>query len=181
MTKFIGSVALAAMIALLSSPAHAVVVQYTITFNDPAGPPTGGMGTLTLNEATVGNLNENAPTAGEGFTGTVDGIPFTINSSSFNQWSINLQNGTFNNLQLVSAANFGVKGIDFLATSGGNSWQIQVTQESPLVSSGTFSIGAPTVITAPVPETATWAMMILGFLGLGFMAYRRTSGTLCLA
>lgn len=27
-----------------------------------------------------------------------------------------------------------------------------------------------------VPEPATWAMMILGFLGLGFVAYRRRSG-----
>jgi hypothetical protein len=28
---------------------------------------------------------------------------------------------------------------------------------------------------AAVPETATWAMMILGFAGVGFMAYRRRS------
>jgi len=30
-------------------------------------------------------------------------------------------------------------------------------------------------LTAPVPEPATWAMMVLGFLGVGFMAYRRKS------
>ena len=28
---------------------------------------------------------------------------------------------------------------------------------------------------AAVPEPSTWAMMILGFAGLGFMAYRRKS------
>jgi hypothetical protein len=28
---------------------------------------------------------------------------------------------------------------------------------------------------AAVPEPATWAMMILGFAGVGFIAYRRTS------
>ena len=28
-------------------------------------------------------------------------------------------------------------------------------------------------LTAAVPEPSTWAMMILGFLGVGFMAYRR--------
>jgi hypothetical protein len=28
---------------------------------------------------------------------------------------------------------------------------------------------------APVPEPSTWAMMILGFSGIGFMAYRRKS------
>jgi hypothetical protein len=34
--------------------------------------------------------------------------------------------------------------------------------------SGTFNISA-------VPETSTWAMMILGFVGIGFVAYRRQS------
>jgi hypothetical protein len=29
-----------------------------------------------------------------------------------------------------------------------------------------------------VPEPSTWAMMILGFLGLGFLAYRRKNGPL---
>jgi PEP-CTERM motif len=34
--------------------------------------------------------------------------------------------------------------------------------------------GGPIDITvAPVPEPSTWAMMILGFAGVGFMAYRR--------
>jgi len=28
-----------------------------------------------------------------------------------------------------------------------------------------------------VPEPSTWAMMILGFVGLGFMAYRRKNST----
>jgi PEP-CTERM motif len=31
-------------------------------------------------------------------------------------------------------------------------------------------------VTSAVPEPSTWAMMILGFFGLGFMAYRRKSG-----
>jgi PEP-CTERM motif len=30
-------------------------------------------------------------------------------------------------------------------------------------------------ISAAVPEPSTWAMMILGFTGVGFMAYRRKS------
>ena len=28
-------------------------------------------------------------------------------------------------------------------------------------------------LTAAIPEPATWAMMILGFFGVSFMAYRR--------
>jgi hypothetical protein len=167
MLRIITATAFAAAIALVTSPAQAVVVQYNMTFNDPPGAPTGGSGLLTLNETSLGNLNENAPTVGESFVGTVDGIAFTINSSSFSQWSINLQNGIFNNLQLVSAHNNNVAGIDFLATSGGAQWQIQVTQSGPIVSNGTFAIAAA------VPEPSTWAMMILGFVGIGFMACRR--------
>lgn len=35
---------------------------------------------------------------------------------------------------------------------------------------GSFSVRA-------IPEASTWAMMLLGFLGVGFVAYRRKSGT----
>jgi hypothetical protein len=34
------------------------------------------------------------------------------------------------------------------------------------------NVGAPE-LQAAVPEPGTWAMMILGFAGVGFMAYRR--------
>ena len=30
-------------------------------------------------------------------------------------------------------------------------------------------------VAAAVPEPSTWAMIILGFLGLGYLAYRRKS------
>jgi hypothetical protein len=36
-------------------------------------------------------------------------------------------------------------------------------------------------ISSAVPEVSTWAMMILGFCGLGFMAYRRRNAALPLA
>ena len=36
-------------------------------------------------------------------------------------------------------------------------------------------------VTAAVPEASTWAMMILGFAGVGFMAYRRRNQTVALA
>jgi hypothetical protein len=49
-----------------------------------------------------------------------------------------------------------------------------------VVDNGTFS-ASPVNLTAPVPEPSTWAMMILGFLGIGFMTYRRKSGALRVA
>jgi hypothetical protein len=38
---------------------------------------------------------------------------------------------------------------------------------------GTGSFSGTLTISSAVPEPSTWAMMILGFCGLGFMAYRR--------
>ncbi|PYJ69955.1 MAG: hypothetical protein DME75_10120 [Verrucomicrobia bacterium] len=31
-------------------------------------------------------------------------------------------------------------------------------------------------VTSAVPEPSTWAMLILGFVGVGFIAYRRRNG-----
>jgi hypothetical protein len=37
----------------------------------------------------------------------------------------------------------------------------------------TFRTYSDTAFTGAVPEPSTWAMMILGFAGVGFLAYRR--------
>jgi len=51
------------------------------------------------------------------------------------------------------------------------------TLSNPTFVPGTYGINGDSVtitdITAAVPEPATWAMMIFGFTGVGFMAYRR--------
>jgi len=56
---------------------------------------------------------------------------------------------------------------------------------SPFQFTGTYTIGADsgsgTFNIAAVPESSTWAMMLLGFAGLGFMGYRRKSNLLRLA
>jgi len=38
-----------------------------------------------------------------------------------------------------------------------------------------FALGPIEFSASAVPEPSTWAMMLLGFLGLGFVAYRRKS------
>ena len=38
---------------------------------------------------------------------------------------------------------------------------------------GALSTTAAAIVAPAVPEPSTWAMMILGFAGIGFMAYRR--------
>ena len=58
--------------------------------------------------------------------------------------------------QVTSAAQFGVKLEDFTGSANDTYFK-------------NFTVSS-------VPEPGTWAMMILGFMGVGFMAYRRKSG-----
>jgi hypothetical protein len=44
-----------------------------------------------------------------------------------------------------------------------------------LAGSGGAFFATVSTVTPAVPEPSTWAMMILGFAGIGFMAYRRKS------
>jgi PEP-CTERM motif len=154
-------------------PAQAsVIVSYALTFNDPdgAGPLTGGSGTFKINVPSVpGSLNfgANSPDF-VSLTATVDGFSFNVLASDIN--SVGFSNGTLNNLSLQTPQ--GAAGTPYLQMSGPSFWRIGDVQHSDFVSSGVFSIGTP-VVTA-VPEPSTWAMMILGFLGIGFMMYRRS-------
>ena len=61
-------------------------------------------------------------------------------------------------------------GIVLEMLSQGPAFLFQLEENSGIVASGaTF-----TAVSA-VPEPSTWVMMILGFCGLGFMAYHRKS------
>jgi len=59
------------------------------------------------------------------------------------------------------------------------SYYLEVSGTSPSLSGNskiTLNVAGAT-ITQGVPEPSTWAMMVLGFLGVGFIAYRRKSST----
>jgi PEP-CTERM motif len=99
---------------------------------------------------------------------TVDGYSFNINLANYSQWHIDLAGGVFNNLGLTPAINYGVANTIFLDTYGGSNggiYDLGRTQNSDLVTSTPFTIALA------VPEPSTWAMLILGFAGIGFMAY----------
>jgi hypothetical protein len=53
--------------------------------------------------------------------------------------------------------------------------------KDPQNASGGNSLAGQFEIAAAVPEPSTWAMMIVGFCGLGFMSYRRKNNALRLA
>ena len=50
---------------------------------------------------------------------------------------------------------------------------IDVTFGYTLIADGSGGFGFDLAVGGAVPEPSTWAMMILGFCGLGYLAYRR--------
>jgi hypothetical protein len=59
---------------------------------------------------------------------------------------------------------------DLVATGTSTDLQIHGRQDPSFITFANLSV---TTAVAAVPEPSTWAMMILGFCGLGFMAYRK--------
>jgi len=67
--------------------------------------------------------------------------------------------------------NTGITGKDFLEINGTFG---QGTVIAPYIAPDLFTSWTNTgVVTGAVPEPSTWAMMILGFAGVGYLAYRR--------
>jgi hypothetical protein len=187
----------AAMVfAGLSANARAdVIYQYVgpdfVTVQGPYTTSEQLTGSVTFSSALPDNLNflgHPQTVAPESFSFS-DGVE-TISSTSPNllgnvfqfrtdasgqitNWNINIAQGT----STVSSIVF--------SSSLGDDLVITQTCTSGLISNGcdtaTTAIVAESSNTspsdwsqvAPVPEPSTWAMMILGFAGVGFMAYRR--------
>jgi hypothetical protein len=105
----------------------------------------------------------------------VDGQNFTINNANLGSNGY-IQTGTSGQLYSLTvneAVPTGVpSGTDYLSvyTSSAN---VYSTPYGSGVASVNFTINGPLV--AAVPEPSTWAMMILGFCGVGIMAHRRKS------
>jgi PEP-CTERM motif len=84
-------------------------------------------------------------------------------ATEFNKLTFEIQNMQVANLEALEGTNLWFAS-DIWNTNGGGAG---VTGNVAAVS-GPNSVGS-------VPEPSTWAMMILGFFGIGFMAYRRKS------
>ena len=67
-------------------------------------------------------------------------------------------------------ANSGSELISYIYLDVDGGWSQSGNTQQALLNNFTVN---DQVMTAPVPEPSTWAMMILGFAGVGFLAYRR--------
>jgi len=98
------------------------------------------------------------------FWGSVD----TYNTITFNDGT------SFTGAQIIGLSPTGCQTsslcnafVTFIAGPGG------ITSFDLTSSSNAFEVDSFTTQVRGVPEASTWAMIILGFMGVGFMAYRR--------
>jgi hypothetical protein len=173
--------------ALAHLPQPGTSFSGTITFTTtPTGTVSPDGTHADWNDATITSIHLNGdpamwlhePDASDGTitvdnSATLDSLVFTGPLASDQRFTITLQEYGANPtalssvfppsdppaLALLDVATFEVSNRDLNATAGG------------------FSSGPITLLTGPpitpVPEPSTWAMMLLGFLGLGFLAHRR--------
>jgi phospholipase/lecithinase/hemolysin len=173
MRKSLAALAMAAMLGLPSA-ASAAIYNFSFTPNIVFfGGATTGSGTFTTLDTpmTVGGQ-----TAFEiiSISGTVNGSAITAPT--------NVANG-YGNYFTTGPSFLDGTGITFKTTANGGQNTIMFFNQS---SNGIYRVNtqsngsseyvnASSTLVAAVPEPSTWAMMILGFVGLGFVAYRRKS------
>ena len=192
---FLGAAAVAA--ALASTPAQAVV---TYTYTTSGCFTNGSCTNFSQNPSTPGSFGSLGGLSFNGINPSVnDSTPNSINLGSMTVQNIFSDNPSANffDLDVVftapgnGSATFsaalqgeivfftgGIIDINFgpgeTVTSSDGSFKLTVNDLflSSLNPSGEIT-GTITDSVAAVPEPSTWAMMILGFFGIGFLGYRR--------
>jgi hypothetical protein len=162
---------LGAMVATLATPSRAdVVYDYTISNGSltPSGTLTGTL-SFDASTSTVTNVNIQA-----GIYGSFTDVQFASQSGSDlflelgqspSNYTFDLMLNNFINLSSGQPVTIDSSFVSLTLPAQCNNFGCVAPQ---VYSSGTLSVAA-------VPEPSTWAMMILGFAGVGFMAYRRKS------
>ena len=158
LAAIVGAIVMLAL-PISSKPAEAVVYNLTLD-------PVFGMGG-------TGILQVNNPPADGAFVIPNAAVPvfdISIGSSVFHLADdlalITFVGGNLFNINLLT------NNPAFLALGGGFLFdQLGFVYDGPGLEGG---VGVINVAVAAVPEASTWAMMILGFAGVGFIAYRRS-------
>jgi hypothetical protein len=177
--------ALAFALAPVDSARADVVYTYEgPTFGNKAPNPFAGddvTGTVTLEEALGANHSLSAPVIVESFSFTAGDVTITNDTArpattfefatdaagNITNWVVTVDHtGAGGSIHTWNAPVFGMND--------------QVAIGSNFATTGGLNEAGEWTMTAAVPEPSTWAMMILGFAGIGFMAYRRTQNGLAL-
>jgi hypothetical protein len=139
-------------------------VTYTLSLSGPLV----GSGTLEITDGPVptGPTSTLSPP-----TNDITTLTITITEGS-KQFQFNLLNSNFNGLEFQGGALWDITAGPVVI--GSASLSINGTTATFFDSATQVSaIETVTATIAPVPEPSTWAMLLLGFAGLGLMASRR--------
>jgi len=134
-----------------------------------------------IDASTAGTGTLNVFVTASGLTAPIGSIPFqsafTVNTLTpgwtvLEQTFISSANALFGG-SLLDATSFGAIGTNVLTALGvTGAGPYSITAEYTITALGSGSSNA-TINVSAVPEPATWAMMLLGFVGLGF-AFRQS-------
>jgi hypothetical protein len=170
----LAAIALAA--AQIPSRADASTVTYNLVLTATSGPESGS-GSFTVTTPTPSTSFD---TVGNGLTA----MTFTIDSMTFNLLNSTSAGVGFNNNglgtpEIINTINYTGQNDSFVfqLSAGGFGYTFTDSANNNLSSKGTIVA----TLAPAVPEPATWAMMILGFAGVGFMTYRRKQNGAALA
>jgi hypothetical protein len=131
-----------------------------------------GGGYSASGEFTTGDVG--SPYTVTAITGTADGFAITGISpfaSADQQLNYPASGGSYADFSGISFTN--ANGVSYNLSNYGSAPNDLLVSTLDPGGNGCCQIALDMTVTAAVPEPSTWAMMILGFCGLGFMAYRR--------
>jgi hypothetical protein len=167
-SKVVALLAAGLVASLISNPAKAATVDLTLLFELVGSNTVIGTGTLIANGV---NLTGNTSNASPGFS--VSEFDATVNSHYVNFLghfsSIQFTNGVLTEINAQASTTplnnptvtIGAAGLAFT----------YFFNADPQINEG----GTIVAVSAAVPEASTWAMIILGFFGIGLVARRKPS------
>jgi hypothetical protein len=159
------------------------------TFNAPGATTvtgTVGIGGPEVDFTSANGLLETNTGAATIFTASgalLSQLTFTLLSGSFTAAEFNLENGSIKALDITLWASDGTSKVVSITNANGSNVFDIIGTAGETYTGASFTTTAPNgfadfkqlrlVLAAPVPEPATWGMMLLGFAGIG-MALRRS-------
>jgi hypothetical protein len=196
--KTLFAVANFAFFGVMGVPAHAGLVNPTSTvdifFGSQSSQPDGSQ---VFNAGTPGPFSLSAPIPPTNLHNTE---PFNVAANAgfwFTDTQVTIYNNSggtpadafggdfttfdfiFTNENITGVSIDGLSSSDFLPATltllGQNEFKVDIGTGVDPAFLSTLVIDVTTGGVSAVPEPSTWAMMILGFCGMGFMAFRRQS------
>jgi PEP-CTERM motif len=171
-------------ITAIAVPAQAATVTFDWTLAGPVtslggfGTPGSGAGTFTVTTganadiiaAMTGEIDGNAVTLLPQGTDGSDNLLFPIGTSFTGGMSV----VDLDTSGIAVSTTLG----DYHIFGAGSPFSIGTVSGNDIDEVGPGGFGVGTLAVSAVPEPSTWAMMILGFAGIGAMTYHRRKSTM---